>query len=423
VCLAVVGWVLGAAGQEGRLPDSGTRTTLDQAILTAYENNPSLAAARLRVSAAEFTPAREAAFPNPYVSVSAEDRASDFRVVGANTVRADVEQTFPWFGKRSLRRQVARADAQSVRFDADAQKLDLKLRVTEAAYGLHSARSTASLLLSELDLLTQLESVTRTRYATGTADQQDVAKAQAEVTMLKQRLTDVRSRETSLKARLNTLMGRSADAELGEVAVPPVTAWPQPELSNWLARADSSNPELAKARVMADKTRLKERLMRREYFPDLKLMAEITRMRDEDETFVMLGVGVDLPLRYEAARAGVVEANRMARAAEYDREAVRQETAYMIQDIASCCASAWQNLGLIRSSLLPQAEARYKASEASYGAGKGGFLDLLESERFLLGVRVMAVTTEAEVATQMARLERLLAGPVGGAVTPVEGGK
>lgn len=414
-CALTVAVVLAArytSGADTNAPAGSSTLTLGRAIELAMENNPALAAARLRSSAARNRPVREGALPNLVVTVSAEDRASDFRVAGANTTKFDIEQPVPWFGKLALRRNMAETDAETARLNEESQKLDLKVRVTEAAYGLDAARRGVVLVRGEVDLLRQLEAVTRTKYATGATDQQDVDKAQAEVTMMQQRLIDARGRVTSLKARLNTLMGFNADADPGDVIVPPPSTQPQVDLTNWLARAESDNPEIGKARVMAVRSRLEERLMRREFFPDLKIVAEVTRDRGGDETFVMLGLGVDLPLRVAANRAGLREANDMSRAADAEREAMLRETEYMIQDIASCCASAWQNLELLRTQLLPQADARYKASESAYAAGKGDFLDLLESQRFRLSVRLMAVMTEADAAIQLARLERLLGGPV-----------
>ena len=61
---------------------------------------------------------------------------------------------------------------------------------------------------------------------------------------------------------------------------------------------------------------------------------------------------------------------------------------------------------LYKLSLIPQAEARFEASEASYRTGKTDFLDLLESERFLLNARVMAAMAEGNIGVQHARLER-----------------
>lgn len=419
-CVVGLFYLLAAEGRgEGtNVPVRTVVLTLDQVMAVALEHNPALVAARLRAEAARDRPAREGALPNPMIGVSAEEPTSDFRPGGVGMTRLEFEQALPGLGKRSLRQRMAESDAEAARLAEAEKRLDLKLDVTETAYGLDAASKAVALILSEVELLKQLDGIIRARYATGSVDQQDAVKAQAEVTLMQQRLIDARSRVTSLKARLNSLMGRDVATDLGEVLVSPPPAWPQPDLSNWLARAESDNPGLIKARVMVDRARLEERLMRRGFQPDLKLKAELTRDQTADETYALLGIGVELPLQVAATRAGIREAGNGAQAAEWEREALRREAEYNIQDIASCCAAASQNLDLLKAQLLPQAEARYKASEGAYAAGKSDFLDLLESQRFRLTVRMMALTTEAEVATQLARLERLLGGPV----SKVDGG-
>lgn len=405
----VAGWAIVFVARWGMAADAPA-IALEEMQKEALLHNPGLTAIWESAEAAAARPAREGALPNPMVTLSAEDRASDFRVGGADMITIGAEQGLPWFGKRSLRRRMAEADAASARLAFESARLDLRQKITETAYRLEAARKTSELIQGEIGLLEQMEKVITARYENGAAGQQDVTKVQAETTMLRQRLIDAQSRETSLKARLNTHMGRAADAELGAMALPPEPVWPQPNLSNWFARAEAENPDLGKARVAASRARLEAGFVRRDVFPDVKIMAEVTRMREDDETRVMLGVGVDLPLQVPAIRAGVREADHRVRASEAERETVRRETAYMIQDVASCCAAAWQNLELLRTRLVPEAKARYRASEAAYSAGKADFLDLLESERFLLNVRTMQVMTEAEVATAYAELERLLGG-------------
>jgi len=63
---------------------------------------------------------------------------------------------------------------------------------------------------------------------------------------------------------------------------------------------------------------------------------------------------------------------------------------------------------LYRAELIPQAEARFSASEAGYRTGKVDFMDLLESERFLLNAKMMTAMTEGAVGMQAARLERAI---------------
>jgi outer membrane protein TolC len=77
-----------------------------------------------------------------------------------------------------------------------------------------------------------------------------------------------------------------------------------------------------------------------------------------------------------------------------------------VQDAQFKLLTAQRTLALYRDALVPQAEARFEASEAGYRTGKVDFLDLLESERFLLNARVMIAMAEGNIGVQHARLER-----------------
>lgn len=96
----------------------------------------------------------------------------------------------------------------------------------------------------------------------------------------------------------------------------------------------------------------------------------------------------------------------MTESARARLEAQQKTTSFDVQDAYFKLRTARRSLDLYRQDLIPQAEARFAASEAGYRAGKVDFLDLLESERFLLEARVMAAMTEGTVGMQMGRLER-----------------
>jgi outer membrane protein TolC len=63
---------------------------------------------------------------------------------------------------------------------------------------------------------------------------------------------------------------------------------------------------------------------------------------------------------------------------------------------------------LYRYSLLPQAEQTFKASEIGYLTGKVDFLDLLDSERMVLLVKIGYFKTIADLGKSLARLERVI---------------
>jgi outer membrane protein, heavy metal efflux system len=102
----------------------------------------------------------------------------------------------------------------------------------------------------------------------------------------------------------------------------------------------------------------------------------------------------------------VREAEKMIESSEAGLEAVGKQVSFDVQDAGFKLLTARRTFDLYKSSLIPQAEARFSASEASYRTGKTDFIDLLDSERFLLNARVMGAIAEGNLGMEAARLER-----------------
>jgi outer membrane protein TolC len=224
--------------------------------------------------------------------------------------------------------------------------------------------------------------------------------------MLKARLLELQARDVTSKAELNALLNRPADAPLGRaLAGPERTFEGAPE--SLLATALEHRPERKGADAQVERTALQDELMRREYYPDFTLGAEY-RALDGADDMAMFMVGLDVPLWAGRNRAGVRQAAREQESGRAAREAVERQIHADVQDAAFRLGTARRTVELYRQELLPQAELRFKASEAGYQTGKADFMDLLESERFLLGARLMLAMAEGDLGMRMARLERAL---------------
>jgi outer membrane protein TolC len=383
---------------------SGPDLALEEAVAEALRENAALRAMEARAGAMLERPVQLRTLPNPMLNVGGMDPAGDFGFPDSQETRVGIEQGLPWFGKRGLRGAVAEKEAEAMAGDYQAMRRDVVMSVKEAYYDLFALQQVLAATRAEEDVLKRMEEIAQTKYATGSAEQQDVLKAQAEITMLRQRLLELEQQESVLKARLNQLLNRAADSPLGRAATPPPAGEPG-EMDGLLEQAASDRPEIATARARAEQAGLERRLMTREYFPDLKLGVE-SRSFTEGDDMLMVMIGVDLPVWRNKNRAGVREAERMIEATRAGIEAAEKETAYEVQDAYFKLRTARRSLDLYRQALIPQAEARFAASDAGYRAGTTDFLDLLESERFLLEARVMAAMTEGNVGMQWARLER-----------------
>jgi outer membrane protein TolC len=186
------------------------------------------------------------------------------------------------------------------------------------------------------------------------------------------------------------------------------------------ALAATNRPEIRAAQAQVERYELEKRLMAKEYLPDYKLGLEYRDIGNSDD-MLMFSLSFDLPIWRSKYSAGVREAEQMRASSLAAREGAERRSANDVQDASFKLQTARRTLSLYRNELIPQAEARFNASEAGYRTGQIDFMDLLESERFRLEARMMAAMAEGAVGMQSARLERAvgIALPPGGS----EGGE
>jgi outer membrane protein, heavy metal efflux system len=406
------------AGSAGSPAGAVRSLTLDAAVDAVVRGNAQLASEQARWQAMQERPAQAASLPDPMFTYSAMDATSGGRWPDTNEKRFMVQQEFPWFGKLSLREGVARKDAEMMRWQVDATRRELIMGVKESYFDLYAVRQSIAITRSQEQVIGRVESVARTMYATGARPQTDVLKAQTEVTMLRQKLLELQVQEATLKAKLNTFMNRAVDAPIGDlVTAPQVDS--DPNVSRLLAVAAAARPEVRAAQTQVERYELETELMGKNYAPDLRLGTEYRDFRRGDD-MLMFVVGINLPLWQSKYRAGVEEARKMRASSRASREAAVRQSSLDVQDASFKLTTARQTLDLYRKQLIPQAEARLAADEAGYQTGTVNFLDVLESERFLLNAKLMAAMAEGNLGTEFARLERAVGTELKLDMTPLE---
>ena len=387
-------------------PSPETNLTLTAAVDLAVRDNAELKSLRARWEAMQERPAQAGALANPMLTYGGMDRVDEGTWPDTNEKRIMVEQEFPWFGKRGLRVGMAAKDAEVMQYELETMTREIVMMVKESYYDLYAVQRVTAITTDEEDVLRRIAKVAETLYATGDRSQADVVKAQSEITMLKQKCLELSAQEMTLKAKLNTLLNRRADEPFGLTAVLPEAGF-SGNVKALFALAATNRPEVQAAQVQLERYQFEKELMAKESLPDYRLGLEYRAFGDSAD-MVMFTVGIELPIWKSKYRAGVREAASMRASAQAVREAAIQQSALDVQDASFKLQTARRTLELYRTELVPQAELRFNASEAGYRTGKVDFMDLLESERFLLGAKMMAAMTEGTVGMQSARLERAI---------------
>jgi len=101
-------------------------------------------------------------------------------------------------------------------------------------------------------------------------------------------------------------------------------------------------------------------------------------------------------------------------AAEQGVEAMRNEVGAMVEELAIDTHREEEQLALVETGLLPQAEGAYAASRASYATGQGGLLELLDNQMNLYNLELQRLMLLAERGRSVAELEYMVGGPHSG---------
>lgn len=365
--------------------DFARAVTLEACRTHAALHNPALKAAFFRWKAALEALAPAGALPDPRFSFGYYIQAVETRV-GPQEAMAGIAQTFPWFGKLGLQRGIAAEAAVAAGARFENQRRQLFYEVDRAYAEYWYLRQAAAVLRENLELVGSLEAVALVKYRSGKARHSDLMDVQIEAARLQDRLGSLEVQQRHLRTRLNTLLSRPADAPL---ALP--EALPEDTLrigldtlSAWLQR---SHPELAASRAESERERLKIRLARKAYFPDITLGVDYMKTGnalmpgtpDNSKDPLIARLSLNLPL-WRGAYAGQVKA---AEAAEANQRQLRQS---LENDLLARLEVAYYSYRdnarqerLYRGTLLPRAEDAYGVLEALFATGEAPFSELIAS--------------------------------------------
>src|SRR5215831_960 len=247
--------------------------TLDEVERAALIGNPEIAVAARRLAAVQARVPQAGALDDPalmYRSWQVPLRQPWNYNAAQNMFM--LSQTFPGFGKRSLRTSVAESGVAEAKAALETTRLDVRIRVRKAFYDLLRAEDGLRIHDEHVDIARQAVEAARIKYAVGKVPQQDILKAQISVTRLAEHLIHFEQDIELAQAHLDTLLGRDPREPInvrGEYE----TATELPSLQALEKAALQSRPDLVQAQAVAEKTSQEQALARKAYSPDLTVSA------------------------------------------------------------------------------------------------------------------------------------------------------
>lgn len=208
-------WHCGAAALAAELPSP--RLDLSELTQEVVARNPEIQAAHQRWVAATAGIPQAQTLPDPRVNLSYQNVTEREGMYG-------VSQELPFPGKLRLRGAVATREAERLEQEYLATRLRIIARLKETYFDLHLVHKSLAVVEKNKRLLQDFASTATARYGVGRATQQDVFRAQTEISRVLVRLATLEQRKESLRADINRLLNRSPFNPLG--APPEITVTP-----------------------------------------------------------------------------------------------------------------------------------------------------------------------------------------------------
>lgn len=325
-----------------------------------------------------------------------------------------LSQTFPGFGKRGLRSDIARTDVTEAKAALENVRLDVRVQVRRAFYDLLRAQDELRIHDEHVAIARQAVDAARIKYTVGKVPQQDILKAQVALTRLAEHLIHFEKDADVARAHLNTLLGRDPATPLnvrGDYDIP--EHLPDTE---WLEKlALASRPDLAQAQAAIEKSLQEQALASKAYAPDFTVSGGYMLMPDgtDKRNRYMVEGSINLPwLNHRRHDSEIAEAK--AKASEQDAElaALRNAALGQIQEALAQARAAKRLADVYHNALQPQAEATLRSTVIAYENDRTDLLNLLDSQTSVVDIDLAYFQALADFEIQFADLELAVGTPI-----------
>lgn len=403
--------LLAAAGDARA--ERGAPLTLGEAQDLALVGEPGRRMLLDRADAAEASAIAARSLPVPSLRLGLNNfpvERGGFSSEGMTNAGVGFRQPLPRSSTRELRGTLHERAALSLSHDADARARDVQQWVSEAWLEVFYWRAVGDLLNESRPFFEDLVETTRSLYAVGRKDQQDVLHSELELSRLDDRLIDVGRAEAQGRARLARWIDDAAYRPLpasmpAATDVPTLDSLEQALLRHPALRSADAGIAAAEtsAKLAEDKTRPTWALDVAYSYRDGDLPGGMPR-----SDFITVGVTVDLPFtRKRALDSELLAAIRRQSAEEANREQLLRRLRSELAGEHARFTDLSRRLELYEGRILEQSRANADAAMLAYQSDAADFSDVMRAYIDQLNTQVEFVRLEVERARSHAAIRNL----------------
>lgn len=383
IAVLLCAWIVPGKTQTGMNEVNNQWTTLEELVAEAERQNPELRAVAYELESLRLKVPPAGALPDPVVSIGqmSTGNIAPFAGLGGDEmsrVSIGIEQEFPLFGKRDVRRKIAakEADIEARNYESVRLRIVSELKITY--YEWFYQFRVLETLHKNMALLESFEETATSQYRVGNATQADVLRAQTEQTRLQEQIELAEQSKAAAEAKMKSLLNRPAESELPPPAPleKSVLRFQWEELRNL---ALERFPMLLQQEEMIQARQYALELAEKERKPDAGMMFAYHNRGGLKDIWEIAGT-IRIPLYFNRKQKYEIDsAGARVSAAKEQLESLRSSVQFELKDAYLEATTSERLMRLFEETIVPQDTLTLEATTASYRVGRADALSMITS--------------------------------------------
>ncbi|WP_404426680.1 TolC family outer membrane protein [Thalassospira australica] len=393
----------------GIVANGASAESLEDALIKAYQSNPTLEAGRASLRATDEEASQALSNWRPNVSLSGEagfreyntdvDGTEEDNSLTPYTVGAEVTQPLYRGGRTIAETDRAESRIRAARAALRSSEQDVLLQVATAYFNVLRDTAVVELNQNNVRVLERQLEATRDRFSVGEVTRTDVSQAEARLAGSKADLISAQGDLANTSAQYERLVGNRPE----NLEIPNSLAGLPTSVTDVLAIAQEQHPDVVQAQYTEDAAKSDIRLSEGSLYPEVNLTAGVQRAYEASQDDLTADSAeilaqVTVPLYQQGAVYSSV------RAAKQTAGQARVQVDEARRAVIENATSSWETLVTARASIESQqaqvssAEVALDGVQREASVGSRTVLDVLDQEQELLTARVNLVGSRRDAA-------------------------
>lgn len=354
---------------------------LSQLIAEASQHNPQIKSAHDRWLAMKRVPPQARSLPDPKLIYSGM-KMSGNSGMNQNPLYEKMlgfSQEVPFPGKLIEKGKIANLIAKRAQAEYVVTQLTVIAQLKRIFYEYYFVNKSIQIYQKNQLLLEKIEKSVRTNYSVGKVPQQDIFRAQTEISRLQMRLVMLKQERASLQADMNRLLNRSLSIPIAtpsHLSITPLHF----NLRYFNNLIEKQSPQLKSQWKNVEKSEQAITLSKMDYMPDIDISYGDVHDTEMHTNGYQVMASASIPLYFFSKQNNGVRESEENYNADFETlYAIHRDLLFQVKNAFLEAKRSKSLIHLIQYSVIPQAILTFSSGQASYGVGKVDFLTLLNS--------------------------------------------